>query len=261
MELLLVHDHAVSLSNALHAAGLVPSKAVSPPIGGANVATEKALTVGVNHRSPANPASLALLSLGDLPRLSKLVRARGDEDLSSLLCQPRIEAAAPGGCGGDRRTNAHARPRSAGAASGIGRATPSGDLRFMNRVDGGGARENRASKVRPMSAAGNRTLRVDGEVGASEERAEDGGAEDGLRGEGELVGWKGEDIMEKDASELSRECLVRLVGILRERTTRRENDRGQRLDEVRVSSEEFRIRFTRTGCYHCQKFEGARSSM
>lgn len=260
LELLLLHDHALSLWRTLHSAGLDPPplcEASSPAtIRDAEAASGELLissataAAAATTTSTANPAPshtkstpALLLQSASLPRLSKLLRARGEQSLDSFLPESRpLERDDL-----DERSNAtvrrtadaapRARPRSAGVARrtattttfGMQRAsipgTAAGLVPASRRSDSGvrGRGHRRVGRTRrPTSAPGRHPCGNGGGENwasgghCSAGRVESGGGGWEGRGVRALAGWNAQDLVDRDAGELSRDGLMRLIGTLRE---------------------------------------------
>lgn len=263
MELLLLRDHALSLRDKLHSAGLGPSSfpeetstvadvakigpgEVSTATSSPAVAAAAAMVASSSLRSHSSPD--LLLQLAALPRLSRLVRARGEGYRDHQLPHARSEAAILEEYADSRRKLTRTRPRSAGvarplASSGLTLvASPgvssTGGPGAARRLDKGAKKDLRRSggAVRPTSAPGRRPRGG----GAAEPVLEGQGGEGGIargggglegRGFRALVGWKNQDIVGRDAGELSRDGLLYLVNQLRERlgansSKRRDEEQG-----------------------------------
>ena len=267
LELLLLHDHALSLRRTLHSAGLDPpplceaslpaairdadaalgealTSTATPAAAAATTTTTTTATTTANPTSSNSKSTPALLlQSASLPRLSRLLRARGEQPLDRFLPESRP----PERADLDERSNAtggraaaaapRARPRSAGvarrttttvttttqrasipgAAAGLGPACRRSD----SGVRGGGHRRVGRTR-RPTSAPGRHPCGSGGGESwalgrhCSSGQVERGGGGWEGRGERALAGWNAQDLVGRDAGELSRDGLMRLIGTLRE---------------------------------------------
>ncbi|CAM9832113.1 unnamed protein product, partial [Pylaiella littoralis] len=290
-ELLLLHGHASSLHDIIHSAGLASSSsldAIPNPGGGAANPTATAAAAATARtstsvRSPPNKSSAPatrglLLQSASLPRLSRLLEARGAaapaapaSSLSShnldvchgLPCS-RSEAVLiqdSGSRSGEDDDDCRlrpgqttesppprARPRSAGVArswsentspspssalglvpeagTGTGRGGPVPAARTGNSV----AKESRnvrrgGGRIRPVSAPGRRPLAAGGKPGGRHTFVKPGQVDAGGGGRQtataseqrmQFGGWSAQDVLGRNAGELSRGGLLYLVRALRE---------------------------------------------
>lgn len=262
-ELLLFHDHASSLHEAIQAAGLAST---CPLEAGPRAGSPVAASSPTNQSSP--PAAALLPHSPSLPHLSRLLKARGapssppqqQQCNGRSLSQSQSETAIVQG-EGNRHGNccsrscsrrwrrqtmtaaqARARPRSAGVrrrcpgstntssshSLGLGPKARSGvGTALATSTNNNAAKEiglpRQAGRMRPMSAPGRRP---EGKTGAGGPRftgpveVVDAGGE-GRIGAGRtlrtmLGGWSAQDVMDRNAGELSRGGLLWLIRALRE---------------------------------------------
>lgn len=255
VEVLLLHDHAVLLHNRIQAAGLASSPSLTDhasPLGGvdktvlpAEAPKSTPLPGPGSAIDPVSPESqprptVPIFHSESLPRLSRLIRARGENNPGRPLVQSRSEVAIKDG---RSHTVARARPQSAGSAR---RGAPASGHLLSSIVGGGRGNSGASSKTRrrestryreterfsrnrPMSAPGQRSSAQAGDK-RSEQRGEEWGEGGGEGGHGVAVGWSNRDEIFRDAAELSMKELLSLVRRLRERV----GERGSRFNYCRA---------------------------
>lgn len=254
-ELLLLHDHASSVHEAIKAAGLTSSCSSEAELRAGNAITD---SLPANQSSPLGAALLP--PPASLPHLSRLLRTRGASSPSQPqgngrgLFQSQSETAIVRGGGSQQGNDSHrwrgqtttaatrarARPRSAGVARrwpgnsssrhslglgpglrrGVGTAPATGTNNNVAKEIG---LARGAGRIRPMSAPGRRPeVRIGPggphfagpiEVNAGCE-GQTGVLGNPLRTM--LGGWSAQDVLDRNAGELSRGGLLCLVRALRE---------------------------------------------
>lgn len=218
MELLMLHDYAASLCGAAlpdcTAMWSPPGESLTPAGRGQKVATRGDLPTSLTPES--------------LPRLAKLLRARGGQKPNGTILSPSRTAAAAleNGNDGFRRTPTHARPQSAGNRSTTSGLAPAFKAAYV-------ISQKRLS--RPLSAPGKRPTEETGGSRVPEERHQAvetvevtrDGAEDAL------IGWTVQDLLIRDTSDLKRDDLLYLIESLRQRVDGSSGGEQNRLNEVR----------------------------
>lgn len=222
MELLMLHDYAASLCGAVlpgcTAMSSLPGEGLTPANRGQKVATRGDLPTSLTPEC--------------LPRLTKLLRARGGQNPNGTKLSPSRTAAAAASAlenGNDslRQTSTHARPQSAGNRS----KTPGLAPAFRAAY---GTSQKRFG--RPLSAPGKRPTEEIGGSRVLEEvhpqavetvKVSRSGAEYTLKG------WTMQDLLIRDASDLTRDEMLSLIGTLRRRVDGNSGNEHNHLNEVR----------------------------
>ena len=242
MELLLFHDLAVSPCGKIfpgcEASSSSSTESLAPDGDGSKAATKR-VPISVFEQQK-------MLTSASFPRLTKLLRARGNHNYSNVakLLQSKSVATLDDGSNGVVRTRARARPRSAGAiasrpsspgvahAFGVYQATSAGDMATHFRRDD----PSQKRPVQPVIAPGKHFLgEAEGFGGL------DGGkpavetvVAGGPSGKEAMVKWTMQDILTRNASSLSRNDLLSSVGRLRRRAGGNGYDQEDCTDEVRA---------------------------